>query len=165
VSIALEEAGRVVLGAVYDVCLGELFTGARGEGAYLNGRRIAVSRVATLAGALLGTGFPYDRHTSEVANFDHFIALKRRAQGVRRAGSASLDLCYVACGRFDGFWEMKLQPWDVAAGALLVLEAGGRLSDFGGKPFDGSGLEVVATNGLVHEELVSILECGKRPGR
>jgi myo-inositol-1(or 4)-monophosphatase len=165
VSIALEEKGRVVGGVVYDVPSGELFVAERGQGAYLNQARLRVSQVTGLSQALLATGFPYDRQTSEANNFDHFVAMKKRAQGVRRAGSAALDLCYVASGRVDGFWEMKLQPWDVAAGALLVSEAGGRLSDFAGGPFDGTGLEVVASNGLVHDEILAVLRGGKRPER
>lgn len=165
VCLALQENGSPVVGVVYDVCLGELFVAERGRGAFLNGQPITVSPVCEVRQALLGTGFPYDRHTSPVSNFDHFVTVQKAAQGVRRAGSACLDLCYVACARFDGYWEMKINPWDVAAGALLVTEAGGRVSDFAGGPFDGSGLETVATNGLIHDELVALLRGGLRPAR
>jgi myo-inositol-1(or 4)-monophosphatase len=163
VSIALEENGVAVVGVVYDVCLGELFSAERGAGAFLNGQRLAVSKTPDLAHALLATGFPYDRKESAANNLDHFAHIELCAQGVRRAGSAALDLCYVAAGRFDGFWEMKLGRWDVAAGALCVSEAAGRLSDFAGAPWNGEGREVVATNGLLHDELVEALRGGKRP--
>jgi myo-inositol-1(or 4)-monophosphatase len=163
VSIALEEDGVAVAGVVYDVCRGELFAAERGGGAFLNGHPIRVSGVSDLQHALLATGFPYDRHVSPANNLDHFRNLELRAHGVRRAGSAALDLCYVGAGRFDGFWEMKLQRWDVAAAALVVAEAGGTLTDFAGGAFDGSGLETVATNGLVHAELVAALAGGLRP--
>jgi myo-inositol-1(or 4)-monophosphatase len=165
VSLALQENGTTVVGVVYDVFLGELFVAERGRGAFLNGQPLRVSSVSEIRRALLGTGFPYDRQTSPVNNFDHFVTVQKAAQGVRRDGSACLNLCYVACGRFDGYWEMKLNPWDVAAGALMVIEAGGRVTDFAGGLFDESGLETVATNGLLHDELVALLRGGLRPLR
>ncbi|MCJ7644916.1 MAG: inositol monophosphatase [Candidatus Aminicenantes bacterium] len=161
VSIALEQKGEVVVGAVYDPMRDELFEAARGRGAFLNGARIRVSDIPELGKALLATGFPYDVRTSRFNNVREFNAFIVRAQAVRRCGSAALDLCYVACGRFDGFWELKLKPWDVAAGALIVEEAGGRVSDFEGRPFDPFNQRTLATNGLIHEEMKKALEeCG-----
>lgn len=163
VSIALERRGSVVLGVVYDPMREEMFQAVKGEGAWLNGRRIRVSAVADLDGSLLATGFPYDLRESLVNNIGHFKHFLTRAQAIRRCGSAALDLCYVACGRFDGFWELKLKPWDQAAGALIVEEAGGRVSDFAGGAFDISGQECLASNGLVHEAMVRVLALGKKP--
>ena len=163
VSIALEIDGMVELGAVYDPLLDELFTGTRGGGAALNGKQIDVSRETELDKSLLATGFPYDLRTSEANNFDHWNAMILRAQAVRRAGSAALDLCYTAMGRFDGFWELKLHPWDVAAGALFVEEAGGKVTDLGGGPFSVYSKEIVASNGRIHSQMVEILVRGKRP--
>lgn len=161
VSIALQFRGRIVLGVVYDPMREEMFEALEGKGARLNGKKIAVSRVDDLNSSLLATGFPYDVRESPVNNLDHFSDFVVRAQAVRRCGSAALDLGYVACGRFDGFWELKLKPWDVAAGILLVEEAGGRLSDFDGKGFRADGAEIVATNGLIHEAMLRVLQMGK----
>jgi myo-inositol-1(or 4)-monophosphatase len=163
VSIALEEDGVVTLGLVYDVCKGELFAAERGLGAWLNGKPIRVSAVGALSKALLATGFPYDRKTSEHNNLDHYARMKMRCHGIRRAGSASLDLCYVAAGRLDGYWEMKLKPWDVAAGALVVLEAGGALSDLRGGPFDWTGASTIASNARIHGEIATVLAEGALP--
>lgn len=163
VSIALEREGELLFGVVYDPTRDELFWAQRGKGAYLNGERIAVSATSDISKALLVTGFPYDLKADPVNNLDHFLNLIMEAQAVRRDGSAALDLCYVACGRFDGFWELKLWPWDVAAGAIIVEEAGGMLSDLAGGPFDPYGLEIVASNGLIHDQMVRILRKGKRP--
>ena len=113
-----------------------------------------------LARSLLSTGFPYDIRTSPDNNLDFFASFALKAQAIRRAGSAALDLCYVACGRFDGFWELKLKPWDVAAGGLMVLEAGGRLTDFKGNPFSVKSKETLATNRTLHEEMMEVLENG-----
>jgi myo-inositol-1(or 4)-monophosphatase len=161
VSIALEFQGRVVLGLVYDPLREEIFRAAETEGAYLNGKKIQISPVDDLNRSLLATGFPYDLRESRVNNVIHFNNFLVRAQAIRRCGSAALDLCYVACGRFDGFWELKLKPWDVAAGALMVKEAGGRLSDFSGAEFSISKDETLASNGLIHEAMVSVLQTGK----
>lgn len=164
VSIALEHQGSIVLGVVYDPMREEMFQAVKGEGAWLNGRRISVSSVADLDGSLLATGFPYDLRESPVNNITHFNHFLTRAQAVRRCGSAALDLCYVGCGRFDGFWELKLKPWDQAAGALIVEQAGGRVSDFAGGAFDITGRECLASNGLVHEGMIRVLALGNGPG-
>jgi myo-inositol-1(or 4)-monophosphatase len=156
VSIGLEHKGRMEVGVVYDPMRDELFTAERGDGASLNGRRIQVSPVDSLAGALLCTGFPYDvRDRSEFAR--HFANFIMNAQGVRRDGAAALDLAYVACGRFDGFWEEGLKPWDVAAGSLLVEEAGGRASKYDGAPLSIYTPPMMASNGLLHEEMMRVL--------
>ena len=157
VSIALERSGRVVLGVVYDPTRDELFEAVRGGGTRLNGRPVRVSAVAELNRSLLATGFPYDVRTSTVNNVREFGAFVVKAQAIRRCGAAALDLCYVACGRFDGFWELKLKPWDVAAGALIVAEAGGRVSDFGGGGFDILEGEALASNGLIHAQMMDVL--------
>lgn len=162
VSIALEYNGSLILGIVFDPTREELFTARRGMGAERNGQTITVSRERQLSKSLLATGFPYDIRESEINNLDHFARLAVRAQAVRRCGSAALDLCYTACGRFDGFWEMKLAPWDMAAGALMIEEAGGTITDFGGAPFSHRGREMLATNGLIHDQMVSVLKQGKR---
>lgn len=159
-SIALELEGEIVLGAIYDPLLNELFTAQQGQGAFLNGERISVSTIERLTEALLCTGFPYDLRESKENNLDHFSNFVMEAQAIRRDGSAALDLCYVAAGRFDGFWELKLNPWDVAAGALIVKEAGGKVTDFRGGPLDIYGQETLATNGRIHEEMVRVLERG-----
>jgi myo-inositol-1(or 4)-monophosphatase len=157
VSIGVEYQGRCILGVVFDPTRQELFVGELGEGATLNGKPIRVSRTPKLDGALLVTGFAYDIRVSKQNNLDHFANFALRAQGMRRMGAAAIDLCYVACGRFDGFWELKLNPWDTAAGSLMVAEAGGRMSDFKGGAFSIYGLELVASNGLFHHEMVEVL--------
>jgi len=158
VSLGFMDHGEYAVGVIYDPLRDETFTASRGGGAWLNGSLIHVSKTTPLSRAFLATGFPYIRRTASFNNarmFDYFL---RRSQGVRRAGSAALDIAYVACGRFDGFWEPSLHPWDLAAGALLVEEAGGRVSDFS----DGvsrliSGEEVVSSNGLIHQEMLDVL--------
>ena len=159
VSIGLENEGRTEVGVVYDPMREEMFWTLGGGGAFLNGRPIRVSAVADLGSSLLATGFPYDiRQTGDnVAHFGNFVV---RAQAIRRCGSAALDLCYVACGRFDGFWEMKLNPWDVCAGALIVKEAGGRASDFSGEEFPGTVPHILASNGLIHGQMMEVLRMG-----
>ena len=165
VSIALEHEGDVITGVVYDPMRDELFTAQKGQGAYLNGKRIKVSIVDTLIKSLLATGFPYDRKVSEKNNLDYFHDLLMASQEVRRDGSAALDLCSVAAGRFDGFWELKLKPWDVAAGSLIVREAGGRVTDLWDNTFDIFADEVLASNGIIHGQMVEILRAaGKRKG-
>ena len=163
VSIALELEGTVVVGVVEDPVHRETFTAQLGGGARLNGEPIRVSGVSVLSDALLATGFPYDIHTSAVNNLDHFENFARRALAIRRPGAAAVDLAYTACGRFDAFWELKLKPWDVAAAALLVVEAGGAVSDFAGGPLDIYKPEIVASNGLLHETMVEVLSLGRRP--
>jgi myo-inositol-1(or 4)-monophosphatase len=135
----------------------ELFAAERGRGAFLNGRMIRVSTTDSLIRSLLATGFPYDRKVSTRNNLDNFNNLLMASQEVRRDGSAALDLCSVAAGRFDGFWELKLKPWDVAAGGLIVLEAGGTVSDFSGSSFGINNEEIVASNGRIHGQLIEIL--------
>ena len=153
VSMALEHRGRRIAGVVYDPTRAEMFAAGQGSGAYLNGERIHVSKVAKLAECLVATGFPsHKRHKNPNIHFYHQITL--RTHGVRRAGSAALDLCCVACGRFDGFWEFNLNPWDTAAGVLIIEEAGGRVTDFRGGPFQIDSRETLASNGLVHEALL-----------
>jgi myo-inositol-1(or 4)-monophosphatase len=142
---------------VYDPLLDEMYTAVRGGGARRNGRPIRVSQETDIGNALVATGFAYDVRLSAQDNIDHFIAFVKSARAVRRDGSAALDLCYVAAGRFDGYWELKLHPWDVAAGLLMVDEAGGRTSDLTGGPAKRSGFECVASNGALHEAMLAIL--------
>jgi len=153
VSLGLEHKGERIAGVVYDPTRNELFSAEKGSGAFLNGNAIQVSKVGNLAEGLVATGFPsHKRHKNPNIHFYHQITL--RTHGVRRAGSAALDLCYVACGRFDAFWEFNLNPWDTAAGTLLVEEAGGKVSDFRGGPFQIASREVCASNGLLHPALL-----------
>jgi len=157
VSIALEIEGEVRIGVVYHTMMNELFTAVRGEGAFLNGERIHVSSRSPLKSALLSTGFPYDKSSDNENNFANFERFQIKARAVRRAGSAALDLAYVAAGRFDGYWECKLKPWDVAAGFLIVEEAGGRVTDHGGNPYSIRHHRILASNGLIHHEMTALL--------
>ncbi len=153
VSLGLEYRGELIAGVVYDPTRDELFAAEKGKGATLNGKPIHVSKTAKLAESILATGFPsHKRHKNPNIHFYHQLTL--RSHGVRRAGSAALDLAYVACGRFDGFWEFNLNPWDTSAGVVVVREAGGVVGNFSGGPFDISSREVLASNGLIHEELL-----------
>ena len=156
VSIALEHAGLPLVGVVYDPIRDELFVAQRGKGATCNGLPIRVSTNDQLVRALLATGFSYDltQRGAQVAAWRAFLT---QVQAIRQTGSAALNLCYVAAGRLDGYWERPLFPWDMAAGALIVAEAGGRVSDFADGPFRPYGAEVVATNGLLHHALLAIL--------
>ena len=158
VSIALELDGEVQLGVVFNPCLNECFSAVKGQGAFLNGKRITVSTTQTLNRSLLATGFPYDRATSDKNNVDHFNAFILKIQGIRRMGSAALDLCYTAAGRFDGFWELKLSPWDCAAGSLILREAGGAITDFSGGAFSIYDKEILASNGLIHSQMIELLK-------
>jgi len=162
VSIALECKGEIVLGVVYDPMRREMFSAVKEESAFLNGKKIQVSSIYDLDKSLVATGFPYDLRESKVNNIDHFNNFVVRVQAIRRCGSAAMDLCYVACGRFDGFWELKLNPWDVAAGALIVKEAGGKISDFKNGELSIFGSEVLATNGLIHTQMVEVLHLGQK---
>jgi myo-inositol-1(or 4)-monophosphatase len=157
VSTALECGGRPVLGWVYDPMREEMFRAEAGRGATLNGAAVRVSEVADLGKSLLATGFPYDLRTSPVNNLGHWDRFIVRAQAIRRCGSAALDLAYVACGRFDGFWELKLKPWDMAAGALLIAEAGGRVTALDGGPFALDSPGIVASNGLIQDAMLGVL--------
>lgn len=157
VTLALERGDEIVCGVVYDPTRNEVFTAERGSGAFLNNRRIHVSKATTLADSLLSTGFPSrKRHLNVNIHFYHQLAML--THGVRRGGAAAIDLAYVACGRLDGFWEFKLNPWDMAAGSLLVSEAGGRISDMRGGPLSLRGPHVVANNGHFHDELIGLFE-------
>ncbi len=158
VSIGIERAGEREVGVVYDPLLDELFHGVRGAGAWLGDRRLAVSQERQLGQALIATGFAYDVHRSEENNVEAFTRMLRAARGLRRDGSAALDLCYVAAGRLDAYWEYKLHAWDVAAGSLLVVEAGGGVTDAKGGPAPRSGVEVVASNGHLHGAILERLE-------
>ena len=156
-SLALEIDGRTEVAAIYDPTRKELFTGERGEGSYLNGRALRVSQTETLIDSLLVTGFPYTVHEQSgdlVALFGYFLS---RARAVRRLGSAALDLCYVAAGRFEAFWEQHLKPWDLSAGALIVDEAGGCVTGMDGGPFDPAAAHLIASNGHVHREVVDTI--------
>lgn len=156
-SLALEIDGRADVAAVYDPTRKELFTAERGGGAFLNGRRLKVSDAAVLLDAMVVTGFPYDVHQRVDEIVGLFGAFVGRARAVRRLGSAALDLCYVAAGRLDGFWETDLKPWDIAAGLLIVQEAGGRVTSMRGEPFTSRGRHILATNGHVHEEMLGVI--------
>jgi myo-inositol-1(or 4)-monophosphatase len=155
-SLALEIDGRGEIGAIYDPTRKELFVGERGGGAFLNGRPIHVSEAATLVESMLVTGFPYDIHKripEIVGLFGDFVG---KARAVRRLGSAALDICYVAAGRMDGFWEQDLKPWDIAAGAIILEEAGGKVTDFNGGPFLSRRPQLLATNGRIHDQMLGI---------
>jgi myo-inositol-1(or 4)-monophosphatase len=160
VSIALEREGDVVLGVVYDPMHEELFTAVKGSGAYRNNQPIRVSEVDVIGKAFLATGFSYAFKTKKDNNLDHFRRFMMAAFAIRRAGAAALDLCYVACGRFDGFWELDLKPWDTAAATLIIREAGGITTNFDGSPHSNYSHKLVASNGLLHKRMLAILEQG-----
>jgi myo-inositol-1(or 4)-monophosphatase len=162
ISLALEDKGKIVWGVVYDPLRDELFAGESGNGATLNGMPLAVSATDGLGRGFLCTGFPYDVRESAEDNLDHFSHFAKRCLAIRRDGSAALDLCYVAMGRFDGFWEPKLHPWDTAAGSLIVTEAGGMVTDYSGNPFYLDSREILATNGLIHQEMIAVLSKDRR---
>lgn len=157
VSIALEKDGSVVLGVVYDPMRDDLFEASLAGGSSLNGTKLRVSSVDDLSRGLLATGFPYDIRESPDNNLNFFNAMAKKAQAIRRAGAAALDLAYLAAGRFDGFWELKLKPWDTAAGCLLVEEAGGVVSDMKGAKWDLFSPGLVASNGRIHEQMMEVL--------
>jgi myo-inositol-1(or 4)-monophosphatase len=158
VSIAFASEGNTRVGIVLSPLNGELFTATQGEGADLNGRQITVSDTATVAESLLVTGFPYNFRENPAPLLARFSNCLKAAQGIRRLGSAALDLCFVACGRFDAFWEQNLKPWDTAAGVLIAREAGARVSDFSDRPFTVDKKEMLASNGNIHNEMLSLLE-------
>lgn len=158
VSIAYAYRGELTLGAVYDPMRDEMFSAERGKGAHLNGRPIHVSNVTDLQRALLVTGFPYDAWNTPQDNFSNFVRFAKLSQGVRRLGSAALDLVYVGAGRFDGFWELSLKPWDVAAGGLICLEAGARVTNVDGQAdFISPPQSVVSTTPAIHARMLEVL--------
>jgi len=160
VSVALHDRSGPLVGVVRDPMLRETFAAARGMGATCNGKPIRVSHTPDLRHALLATGFPYDRHTAELNNSEALSVFLRRSQGIRRGGAAALDMSYVACGRLDGFWEMRLHPWDVAAGILIVREAGGKASDYLAAEDSQqllSGAQTLVSNGLIHAAMLQTL--------
>ncbi len=157
ISIALEIEGAIMMGVIYHPMMDELFTAVAGNGACLNGAAIRVSSRAPLKNCLLATGFPYDRTWDTENNCANCESMQRAARAVRRAGAAALDLAYVAAGRLDGYWECKLNPWDVAAGMLLVREAGGKVTDYQGNPYSIYNHRILASNGLIHGEMEGIL--------
>jgi myo-inositol-1(or 4)-monophosphatase len=158
VSIALEIEEEIKLGVVYDPLFDELFQAESGKGAFLNGNRITVSRMKNLDLSFLTTGFPYDVREHADFYLRFFRQFMTKSIGIRRPGSAALDLCYVAAGRFDGYWELKIHSWDVAAGGLMVTEAGGKVTDFKGGPFRIYDEEIIASNGWIHEEMLQIIQ-------
>ena len=160
VSIGVEREGEPAVGVVYDPLMDELYHAVAGGGAFRNGKRIHVSEETDLGRALLATGFAYDRRSSREDNLANFAAFLKRARALRRDGSAALDLCYVASARLDGYWELKLSPWDVAAGSLIVTEAGGRCSDFSGGDGHRAGRQVLASNGGLHDAMLAVLRAG-----
>lgn len=165
VSIALERAGELELGVAYDPSRDELFVAERGRGATLNGEPMRVSTCADLGQSLLVTGFPYDIRTTTETNLPEYAELSLRSQAVRRLGSAVIDLCYVAAGRLEAFWEFTLGPWDMAAGGLIVREAGGRVTDVRGGPWRLEGASVLASNGLVHDAVLEGLRAARHGRR
>ena len=158
VSIGYQHKGEVAAGVVYNPCLDELFVAEKGQGATLNGKPITVSPITDLKKSLLATGFPYDISESSDNNLDHFKDFITECQAIRRPGSAAMDLCYTAMGRFEGFWEKKLHPWDYAAGWLMIEEAGGTVTRFDGSPFQMGDRSILTSNGHIHQAMVDILE-------
>jgi myo-inositol-1(or 4)-monophosphatase len=158
VSIGVEKEGEIVMGAVFNPFGNELFFAEKGNGAFLNDNRIRVSAESLLAKSLLVTGFPYNTGNNPNKPVDVFAAIVNKDLPVRRLGSAALDICWTACGRFDGFWEYNLNAWDVAAGYLILLEAGGKVTDFNGGKYSVYNREILASNGLIHEQLLNIIK-------
>jgi len=158
ISIALAVRDTIVLGIILDPVNDELYSAVSGQGAQLNGEPIQVSATRTIADSLLVTGFPYNVREIFESVMVRYGSCLKASQGMRRLGSAALDLCYVACGRFEGFWEQNLKPWDTAAGALMVVEAGGRVTTFSDRPYTVEHAEILATNGLIHKEMLGLLK-------
>jgi len=158
-AIALEVEGRLAAGVIYDPSRDEIFSAEKGRGAHLNGARMSVSRTASLDKSLVVTGFAYSVHREDgLTNLDNFANFARRASAVRRPGSACMDQAWIAAGRADGFWEMFLKPWDMAAGAVIIREAGGTVSSFDGSAFNLYGTEILASNGKIHDEMIKVLK-------
>jgi myo-inositol-1(or 4)-monophosphatase len=158
VSIGLEYKGKIIAGACYSTMLDEMYYAEKGKGAFLNGRKIQVSKTKSLETSLLCTGFAYDVKTNPDNNLNNFAKFILNSQALRRDGSAVIDLCYVACGRYEGFWELNLKPWDVAAATLIIQEAGGKVTRFDGSKFSIYGNQVLASNGKVHKEMMRVLQ-------
>ncbi|MBN1689120.1 MAG: inositol monophosphatase [Candidatus Omnitrophica bacterium] len=158
VSIAFEDHGELVLGGIFDPFRNELFIGEKDRGATLNGNSIAVSEITSLEDALVATGFPYDRRERPDSYLSIVKAFMMKIQGLRRTGSAALDLAYIACGRFDGFWEFQLQPWDKAAGLVILKEAGAKATNYLGEPLTLEDTQNLVSNGLLHQEMLEVLE-------
>jgi len=157
ISIAFAAGNDIRVGIVLNPINGELFTATHGSGAQLNGKPIRVSSTSRIDDSLLVTGFPYNIREMFDPIITRYASCLRAAQGVRRLGSAALDLCYVACGRFEGFWEQYLKPWDTAAGSIIAAEAGGQVTDFSNRSFQADAKEILATNGQIHDEMLSLL--------
>ena len=157
ISIAFAARDNIRVGIVLNPINGELFTATRNGGAQRNGKSIQVSSTSMISDSLLVTGFPYNLREIFDQIVTRYASCLRAAQGIRRLGSAALDLCYVACGRFEGFWEQNLKPWDTAAGSLITAEAGGRVTDFSNQSFKVDAKEILATNGQIHDEMLSLL--------
>jgi myo-inositol-1(or 4)-monophosphatase len=162
VSIGLERKGEVIAGAIYDPNLDEMFSAEKGRGAFLNGRRLRVSQTPSLNQSLLVSGFPYNVSENPDNCLEHFVNFVIECQGVRRMGSAAIDLAYVAAGRYDGFWEVHLNAWDMAAGVILIREAFGKITGFDGDEINIYGKKVVASNGLIHDEMIGLLKKGSK---
>ncbi len=163
VSIALEYQGETIAGVVYDPMRDELFAAEKGGGAMLNKKTIRVSQTSQLINSMLSTGFPYDIKTASLTNLDHWTNFAMNTQALRRDGAAALDLCYVACGRYDGFWELNLSAWDTAAGVLIVEEAGGRVTNFSSNKFSNYMPETVASNSLIHDQMIEVIAMARKP--
>ena len=151
------ETGNMAAGVVYNPFIGELFSAVRGRGAFLNGSPVTVSRSAALQESILATGFPYDKHINDNNNLSEFGRFLPKIRGIRRMGSAAIDLCYVAAGWLDGYWERSLHPWDIAAGSLIVEEAGGMVTSWSGEIFDPEMSGILASNGKIHSQMVEVL--------
>ncbi|WP_409342996.1 inositol monophosphatase family protein [Paenibacillus sp. MBLB4367] len=164
VSIALAHNGEVIVGVIYDPIRDELFVAEKGKGAYVKGKRMTVSQELKLADGLIATGFPVDRKVNLPCNLAGIQALAPRVRNIRTAGAAALHLAYVAAGRLTGFWEIGLHPWDIAAGSLMVQEAGGHITDTAGRPYSLETRHVIATNGAIHGELQAVLSEAKATG-
>lgn len=162
VSIALCHEGLPMVGVVYNPVLDTIFRGGKGKGAFMNGSKLSVSKVKKLDRSFLATGFPYDLREDPRLPLSLFGTFSTKSLAIRRPGSASLDLSYIASGQFDGFWELGLHPWDIAAGIILIEEAGGRVTDFSGGPPDLYGREILATNGFLHDEMLDIIKTTMR---
>ena len=160
VSIALEKENEIIVGVIYNPMIEEMFVAEKGKGAFLNNKKISVSNTVDLSISLLATGFPYDIRENPDNNLNYFNEMATKVQAIRRAGSAVLDLAYVAAGRFDGFWELRLNPWDTAAGWLMVKEAGGLVTDIFGKDYHLNSPHILASNGKIHDKMTDVLKTG-----